>query len=119
MSNERGSYGNNGVSREVPLIGYAPPQVGATHGGGKTSILKWVVGGAAVGLAALWMRHTSAQIEELYRAAGLSHQSFGRSLRADVRTLPKRTRGLLRGKARPARSTPTVAELVTSPGEKA
>jgi hypothetical protein len=124
MSNDRGQYGNNGVSHDAPY--WTPPtQVGAAPRGG-SSLFKWIVGGAAVGLAALWMRHTSAQIEELYKAVGLSHQSFGQSLRADARALPGKTRSALRsltrGKrpARPAR--PTVAELaeVSSPlpGEK-
>ena len=41
----------------------------------------WVVGGLLVGSAVLWARHQSTQIEKLYAAAGLPHQSFLGNLR--------------------------------------
>lgn len=118
MSNDRGQYGNNGVSHDAPY--WVPPtQVGAAPHGGGSSLFKWVVGGAAVGLAALWARHTSRQIEELYSATGLPHQSFGQSLRAGAKALPKKTRAALRGLTRGSKTAgparPAVAELAEVP----
>jgi hypothetical protein len=46
----------------------------------QSSAMPWLVGGLAI-LGTLWMRHQAAQIEQLSKAAGLPHQSFGQNLR--------------------------------------
>jgi hypothetical protein len=64
-----------------------------THSDRKgSSIGKWIVGGVLVGGAALWARHQSEQIAQLYKAAGLPRRSFVEGLREDARKLPSATR---------------------------
>jgi hypothetical protein len=76
---ERGVYGR-------PLIGADP------SGQGGSSLGTWLVGGILVGGAVLWARHQSAQTARLYKAAGLSQQSFAESLSEDARALPAAAR---------------------------
>jgi hypothetical protein len=64
--------------------------VGAGRRG--SSLGKWIVGGVLVGGAALWARHQSEQISQLYKAVGLPHRSFVEGLREDARKLPSATR---------------------------
>jgi hypothetical protein len=56
----------------------------------------WILGTIAVGGALLWGRHQAKQIEQLYKTAGLPHQSFAGSLRqsagASLRGLADRVR---------------------------
>jgi len=46
-----------------------------------------LLGGVAVGVVALWVKHQSDQIEKLYTTAGLPYESFSRSLGARTREL--------------------------------
>jgi len=70
---ERGTYG-----RAI---------VGADGGPRGSSLGTWIVGGVLVGAAVLWARHQSNQIERLYAAAALPHQSFAAGLRERAREL--------------------------------
>lgn len=78
--------------------------VGAQGRGG--SSLKWILGVAAVGATALWVRHTSQEIGQLYKSAGLPRSSFGSTVRSDAKRLSSRARETwkrLRGGREPAR----------------
>jgi hypothetical protein len=46
-----------------------------------------LIGGLAVGVAVLWVKHQSDQIEKLYATAGLPYQGFTRSLSERTREL--------------------------------
>jgi hypothetical protein len=66
-----------------------PPLMGADvyYVQRKSSLGTWVVGGLLVGGAVLWAKHQSDQIEKLYSATGLPHQSFGHDLRERSKAL--------------------------------
>lgn len=85
--NDRGQYGGNGS----PRVGQIPVYVERKS----SSIGTWILGAIATGGAVLWARHQSQQIEQLYKTAGLPHQSFAGSLRQDVKALPSRASGAL------------------------
>jgi hypothetical protein len=71
--NDRGTYGRAIVGADL-----APRR--PSHGTG-------LVGALVVVGAVLWARHQSRQIERLYAAAGLPHQSFAAGLRERTREL--------------------------------
>jgi hypothetical protein len=52
-----------------------------------SSLGVWIVGGLLVGGVVLWAKHQSGQIEKLYSAAGLPHQSFIEDLRSQSSAL--------------------------------
>ena len=88
--NGRGQYGSARVgqlpSRATTVyVEREPSSVGA-----------WILGTIAVGGAVLWARYQSRQIEQLYKTAGLPHQSFPSSLRqgagSSLRGLAERVR---------------------------
>ena len=65
---------------------YGTARLGADFsGGGRSSIGTWIVGGLLVGGAVLWAKHQSSQIEKLYAAASLPHQSFVSSVAETAR----------------------------------
>ena len=73
---QRGVYGK-------PLMGadvYYVQRGGSSFG-------TWLVGGLLVGGAVLWAKHQSDQIEKLYSATGLPHESFAQDLRARGKAL--------------------------------
>lgn len=89
--NERGQYGSNGS----PRVGQIPVYVERES----SSVGAWILGTILVGGSVLWARHQSQQIEQLYKTAGLPHQSFTSSLRSSVRSLPSRASASLHGLA--------------------
>lgn len=70
LMRERGTYGR-------AIVG----TVGAPR---CSSLGTWLV---VFGVAVLWARHQSSQIDKLYAAAGLPHQSFAAGLRERAREL--------------------------------
>jgi hypothetical protein len=74
MANERGHYGKT-------VVGADP----SGHRG--SSVVKWIVGGLALGGVILWAKHQAEQIEKLSAAAGLPQQSFGAGLREQAKEL--------------------------------
>lgn len=60
---------------------YGPHRVGSDGASRGSSLGTWIVGGVLVGGAVLWARYQSRQIEKLYAAASLPHQSFAADLR--------------------------------------
>lgn len=93
MANERGHYGNNGVSRAS--VGQDPRTIYVERE--RSSIGKWLVGAVAIGGAVLFVRHQSKQIEQLYKTSGQPYQSFTGSLRESARALPTKAREAYRG----------------------
>ena len=79
--NERGQYGRVHVGQVSPSPATPSTIVVERE---RSSKVPWIVGAIAVGAAALWARHQSQQIQQLYKAAGLPHQSFTSSLRQDA-----------------------------------
>lgn len=71
---ERGVYGRTHVGAEP----YSP------HG---SSFGTMLLGGLAVGVAVLWAKHQSDQIEKLYVTTGLPYDGFARSLGTRTREL--------------------------------
>lgn len=65
---------------------------GEPSNGRGVSWSSWIIGGLLVGGAALWVKHQSDQIEKLYSAAGLPHQSFVEDLRSRSSTLSEAAR---------------------------
>lgn len=72
---DRGTYGKSLVGADVYYVER------------RSSLGTWLVGGLLVGGAVLWAKHQGDQIEKLYTATGLPHQSFGASLRDRSRQL--------------------------------
>lgn len=98
--NERGYYGR----REGPLLGQEIPRSMTVYVERESSSTgTWLLGTVAVVGALLWARHQSQQIEQLYKASGLPHQSFTGSLQQSARALPARARETFRGIAGRAR----------------
>ena len=88
--NARGQYG-------APLVGQVVPAPAAVYVEREPSSAgAWILGTAAVVGAVLWGRHQSRQIEQLYKTAGLPHQSFAASslqgAGASLRGLAERVR---------------------------
>ena len=71
---ERGNYGRTHVGSDP--YGRQGPSFGMM-----------LLGGVAVGVVVLWVKHQSDQIEKLYATTGLSYQSFSRSFGARTREL--------------------------------
>ena len=91
--NGRGQYGAPRVGQIVPVpervtTVYVEPE--------KSSVGSWILATIAVGGAVLWAQHQSQQIEQLYKKAGLPHQSFAGSLRqgagSSLRALAERVK---------------------------
>ena len=81
--NGRGQYGAPRVGQIVPV----PERVSTIYvEPEKSSTVSWILATIAVGGAVLWAQHQSQQIEQLYKKAGLPHQSFTGSLRQGVRS---------------------------------
>lgn len=100
MSNERGHYSKNGVSR-IGAVVPAHPQtiyVAQEH----SSTMMWLLGGLAIGGAVLWARHQGKQLEQVSKTAGVPYQSFTSSLRE----LPSRARETYRSVAERVRPSP-------------
>ena len=81
--NGRGQYGAPRVGQIVPVpervtTVYVEPE--------KSSTASWILTTLVVGGAVLWAQHQSQQIEQLYKTAGLPHQSFAGSLREGARS---------------------------------
>ena len=88
--NGRGQYG-------PPRVGQIPERVTTVYvEPEKSSVGSWILATIAVGGAVLWARHQSQQIEQLYKTAGLPHQSFAGSLRqgagSSLRALAERVK---------------------------
>ncbi len=113
MANERGQYGKNAA----PRVGEQPSRTVYVEREG-SSIAAWIIGTIAVGGAVLWARHQGKQVEQLYKAAGLPHQSFGADLRQRAKALPTRTSAALRGLADRIRPTkPTASSAISTKSE--
>ena len=88
--NERGQYG-------APRVGQIPERVTTVYvEPEKSSVGSWILATIVAGGAVLWARHQSQQIEQLYKTAGLPHQSFAGSLRqgagSSLRALAERVK---------------------------
>ena len=78
--NGRGQYG-------APRMGQiVPERVTTVYVEPEKSTVSWILTSLAVGGALLWAQHQSQQIEQLYKKAGLPHQSFAGSLRQGARS---------------------------------
>ena len=93
MVNARGQYGTSRVGQLAPrattvYLEREPSSIGA-----------WILGTIAIGGSVLWVRHQSQQVEQLYKTAGLPHQSFAGSLRQSARSLPSQASASLHGLA--------------------
>ena len=101
--NGRGQYGSS-------RVGQIPPRAATVYvERSPSSVVAQILGTLAVGGALLWARHQSQQIEQLYKTAGLSHESFTASLRTRARSLPSRASASLHDLAervRPKKSQP-------------
>src|SRR5215467_15047686 len=111
MANERGHYGSS--RSVVTWLGQAAPGPTTYVGAGGSSAGTWFLGALAIGGAVLWARHQSQQVEQLYKTAGLPHQSFGASLRETAKELPARARAAYRGLTSRGRSSSPSAAIST------
>lgn len=102
MSNERGHYGR-------PRIGAETAEHHHYHQ--STSWWTWIIGGLVVGGGVLWARHQSAQLEKLYKTAGLPQQSFTEGLKESAKALPTRAKETFRGFTRKSPPTSTPAAV--------
>lgn len=93
--NERGQYGRTRVGQVSPSPATPATIVVERE---RSSKVPWIVGAIAVGAAALWARHQSRQIQQLYKAADLPQQSFTSSLRQDAGSSLKELAELVRSK---------------------
>ena len=103
--NDRGQYG-------PPRIGQLAPRTTTVYVERESSSIARILGGILVVGGALWSRHQSKQIEQLYKTAGLPYQSFTGSIRqgagSTLRSLVDRVRS--KREMRPATSPVPVAE---------
>lgn len=101
--NDRGQYG-------TPRVGQAVPRNTTVYVEREPSSLARILGGIVIVGGALWARHQSKQIEQLYKTSGLPYQSFAGSLRqgagSTLRGIAERVR------PRPADAAPPVAVAV-------
>lgn len=81
---DRGTYGRAHVG-------------GDPHGHRVSSFGTMILGGLAVGVAVLWAKHQSDQIEKLYATSGLPYEGFARSLGAQTRELSSAARDKFQG----------------------
>jgi len=113
MANDRGQYGKNDETRvgATVYVDRAP----------STSIGAWILGTIAVGGVVLWARHQGKQIEQLYKTAGIPHQSFAADLGQSAKALPSKTSAALHGLAERVRPTkksaPPVAKTTSTKSE--
>lgn len=72
--NDRGQYGS-------PRVGQMAPRTTTVYVEREPSSIARILGGIVVVGGALWARHQSKQIEQLYKTSGQPYQSFAGSLR--------------------------------------